>query len=216
MKSPLLFMALGLFGPACMASEGHSEPGRLQRVSRAQLRTTEGALVAAPQGRWRVEVPKLRAVVPTSTSSVAELRFTYLGPTENQRALASGEMRRQVGLKLRAQDGCNVAYVMWRLAPKPGLAVSIKSNPEHHTSAACGNRGYIRVNPHETSPVPLIEPGAPHVLRAELEGLSLRVHVDGTLAWSGELPPETLAFQGPVGLRTDNGRFELELFTHLP
>lgn len=212
----MLFMTLSLLGPACMASEGDPAPSSLQRVSLAQLRTTEGALVAAPQGRWRVEVPKMRAVVPASTSSVAELRFTYLGPTEAQQALASGEMRRQVGLKLRAEDGCNVTYVMWRLAPKPGLIVSIKSNPRQHTSTACGNRGYIRVHPSEAAPVPIIEPGAPHVLRAELEGLSLRVLVDGTLAWSGELPSETLAFQGPVGLRTDNGRFELELFTQLP
>jgi hypothetical protein len=216
MKSQLLLMAMGLLAPGCIAAEGQLVASSLQRVSLSQLRTTEGELEPASQGRWRVEVPKLRAVVPSSTSSVAELRFTYLGPTKAQPALASGERRRQVGLKLRALDGCNVAYVMWRLAPKPGLVVSVKSNPRQHTSDDCGNRGYTTVSPREKAPVPLIEPGDPHVLRAELEGLSLRVLVDGTLVWSGELPSKAVASEGPVGLRTDNGRFDLELFTQLP
>lgn len=216
MRSRLLFMTLGLLGPGCMAAEGQLVYGSLQRVSLSQLDTTEGKLEQASQGRWRVEVPKMRAVVPSSTSSVAELRFTYLGPTKKQPALASGERRQQVGLKLRALDGCNVAYVMWRLAPKPGLVVSVKSNPKHHSSDDCGNRGYTTVYPREQAPVPLIEPGDTHVLRAELEGLSLRVLVDEALVWSGELPSEAVASKGPVGLRTDNGRFELELFTQLP
>ncbi|HYH94856.1 MAG TPA: hypothetical protein VD972_02720, partial [Hyalangium sp.] len=107
-------------------------------------------------------------------------------------------------------------YVMWRLAPKPGLVVSVKSNPGQHTSTACGNQGYATVRPHRRKPVPPIAPGVSHVLRAELEGQRLRVRVDGTLVWEGELPPEALAFQGPIGLRTDNGRFELELFARLP
>jgi hypothetical protein len=216
MRSRLFFMALGLLSPGCMAAEVQLASGPLQRVPFSQLLTTEGAVTQAPQERWRVEVPKLRAVVPSSTSSVAELRFTYLGPTKSQPALASGERRQQVGLKLRALDGCNVAYVMWRLAPKPGLVVSVKSNPKHHTSDDCGNRGYTTVDPRENASVPLIEPGDTHVLRAELDGLSLHVLVDGALVWSGELPSKAVASKGPVGLRTDNGRFELELFTQLP
>jgi len=214
MKSRLLVLALGLISPADFPVKPAPRP--LTRVSLQQLRATEGALAPGPKGRWLVEVPKMRAVVPASTSPMAELRFTYLGPTEVLQALASGELRRQVGLKLRAQDGCNVVYVMWRLAPKPGLVVSIKSNPRQHTSAACGNRGYTIVRPRQREPVPLIARGASHVLRADLDGSSLRVHVDGTLVWEGRLPPEALAFDGPVGLRTDNGRFELELFTRLP
>ena len=31
--------------------------------------------------------------------------------------------------------------------------------------------------------------------------------------WEGELPAEALTFDGPVGLRTDNGRFDVELLS---
>jgi hypothetical protein len=216
MRSRLLALALGLFSPWQAASAYRTEPNSLTRISLQQLRATEGTLQPGARGRWLVDVPKMRAVVPGASSPVAELRFTYLGPTEQQQALASGEMRRQVGLKLRAQDGCNVVYVMWRLAPKPGLVVSVKANPGVHTSAACGNRGYTTVRPRQHSPVPALSPGVPHALRAELEGQTLHVHVDDALAWEGVLPPEALAFDGPVGLRTDNGCFELELFTRMP
>ena len=37
-----------------------------------------------------------------------------------------GELRRQFGLKLRAQDACNLVYVMWRIEPASKLVVSIK------------------------------------------------------------------------------------------
>jgi hypothetical protein len=39
----------------------------------------------------------------------------------------------------------------------------------------------------------------------------LRVEVDGALAWRGTLPAEAFAFDGPVGIRTDNGRFAVDL-----
>jgi hypothetical protein len=39
---------------------------------------------------------------------------------------------------------------------------------------------------------------------------ALEVFADGELVWQGELGPDALSFEGPVGMRTDNGRFELE------
>jgi hypothetical protein len=211
MNSRLFALLLGVAVPWGTGCALEQEPGKLTRISLPQFHVTEGSLKVNSQGRLLIEAPKVRAVVPSVTSPVAELRFTYLGPAELQRTLASGELRCQVGLKLRAQDGCNLVYVMWRISPKPGLVVSVKYNPGQHTSAACGNRGYTNVSARQTGPVPTLAPNAPHTLRADLEGQELRVLVDGALVWAGELPREMLDFEGPVGLRTDNGRFELDL-----
>ena len=81
----------------------------------------------------------------------AALTFTYQGEAENTRELASGELRRQLGLKLRAQDGCNVVYVMWRLDPTPKLEVSVKFNPGKRTHEECGADGYTKVKPARRS-----------------------------------------------------------------
>jgi hypothetical protein len=180
---------------------------------RGKLRATQGALKSEADGQVRVETPKMRAVASGTTGAVTELRFTYLGPTEEQQPLASGELRRQLGLKLRARDGCNVVYVMWRLAPKPGLVVSLKRNPGQSTSAECGNRGYSTVRPERQARVPELKSGEAHVLRAELEGRALRIRVDGASVWEGELPAEALTFDGPPGVRTDNARVDMQLLT---
>ncbi|SEN04117.1 hypothetical protein SAMN05444354_1295 [Stigmatella aurantiaca] len=215
MRRNLLLLALALLAPSHPACTRERPP--LTRTALRQLHVTQGVLSEAADGRLAVEVSKVRAVVPgLDDATAAELRFTYLGPTRVQKALASGESRQQLGLKLRAQDGCNVVYVMWRLGPKAGLHVSVKSNPKNHTSAECGNRGYTRVRAQREVPVPELVPGASHTLYAEWEGPALRVQVDGVLAWEGTLPPEAFDFEGPVGLRTDNGRFELELLTQQP
>ncbi len=216
MRHRMLALVLGLVSTCEEACARESDGAKLTSASLSQLHATEGKLTPGAHGRLRIEEPKVRAVVPNSLSSVAELRFTYLGATPTLMNLASGEPRQQVGLKLRAQDGCNVLYVMWRLAPTPGLVVSVKFNPHDHSSLECGNRGYTTAHPRQSQPVPLLTPGANHTLRAELDGLELRVIVDDALVWEGELPPQANTFDGPVGLRSDNGRFELELLAHLP
>jgi hypothetical protein len=206
----------------------------LTAVELKRMKVTQGKLESLPNGRLVIEEPKVRAVAsgpsreaPTvralktralktpeaEEARVAELRFTYLGATREQKPLASGELRRQVGLKLRARDGCNVVYVMWRIEPKPGLVVSVKSNPGMHRSDDCGNGGYQTVKPRTKARVPELEAGDSHTLRAELQGATLTVRVDGEPVWEGPLPAEALSFDGPVGLRTDNGRFHVELLS---
>ena len=126
----------------------------------------------------------MRAYVNRPTAQAIEARFTYLGPTSVQAPLGSGEVRQQFGLKLHAQDACNLVYAMWRFEPESKLVVSVKSNPGEHTSAECGNRGYRNIKAEKASPVPLVHPGETHTLRAEMNAAELAVFVDDT--WSGE------------------------------
>jgi hypothetical protein len=116
----------------------------------------------------------MRAYVEASTPQVVEARFTYLGSTGNEARLGSGELRRQFGLKLRAQDPCNLVYAMWRIEPESKLVVSLKSNPGQNTSAESGNRGYRNIKPQRSKPVPMLRPGEAHTLRGELEGAEMR------------------------------------------
>jgi hypothetical protein len=141
------------------------------------------------------------------------VRFTYLGSTGNEAPLASGEMRRQFGLKLRAQDACNLVYAMWRIEPESRLVVSVKSNPGEHTSAQCGNRGYQNIKPGRSVPVPALSSGSTHTLRAEMNGSELHVFADNSLVWEGSVGPDALAFDGPVGIRSDNARLQIDFLT---
>jgi hypothetical protein len=182
-------------------------------VSRANLCVTEGAIEELPGQRLSVNVPKMRAYVNAYTQPVAETRFTYLGSTGNEAPLASGEMRRQFGLKLRALDACNLVYAMWRIEPESKLVVSVKSNPGEHTSAQCGNRGYQNIKPSHSAPVPALNPGSTHTLRAEMNGAEMHVFADNSLVWEGSLGPDALAFDGPVGVRSDNAHLQFDLRT---
>ncbi|HEY8080342.1 MAG TPA: hypothetical protein VIF62_39700, partial [Labilithrix sp.] len=77
----------------------------------------------------------------------------------------------------------------------------------------CGASGYDNLRATAgTQPRPL-RAGEAHVLRAELEGTTLRVDADGALAWQGTLPADALAFDGPAGVRSDNGAFDFALHT---
>ncbi|MCA1664388.1 MAG: serine/threonine protein kinase, partial [Myxococcales bacterium] len=124
---------------ALLSVAGHG--GELAPVAGDALCVTRGR-VAAARAQLSVDEPKLRAVVPASDGNRAELRFVYRGPTTQTALLGSGALRRQLGLKLRAQDGCNLVYVMWRIEPVPGVVVSVKRNSAARTHAECGNRGY--------------------------------------------------------------------------
>src|SRR5271167_5109015 len=141
---------------------------KLMSVSRATLCVTEGAIEELPGERLSVSVSKMRAYLNAFTPQLVEAHFAYLGPTGDEARLGSGELRRQFGLKLRAQDACNLVYAMWRIEPESKLVVSVKSNPGQHTSAQCGNYGYRNIKPRRGSSVPILRPGSPHVLRAEM------------------------------------------------
>jgi hypothetical protein len=190
--------------------------GGLIPVTRDRLQVTEGQVddvhgTVTDGTRFGVEVPRERAVVPDSQGDDVTLRFTWLGATDPVIPLASGQLREQVGLKLRARDGCNVIYAMWRIAPAAGIVVNFKRNPDDHESKECGNAGYSTVRPRFMEPLDRLSQGETHVLRAKIEGDVLTVFADGRRVWEGVLPPDALSLEGPAGMRTDNARVRFEL-----
>jgi hypothetical protein len=180
-------------------------------VPHGKLCVTEGAIEQASGNRMSVNVPKMRAFVTVATTEDVEARFTYLGKTADEKPLGSGEMRRQFGLKLRAQDACNLVYAMWRIEPESKLVVSVKSNSGQHTSAECANRGYRNIKPVHSRPVPVLRPGVTHTLRAELKEAEMRVYADNQLVWEGNVGILGGRPNGPVGIRSDNAKLEIEL-----
>jgi hypothetical protein len=192
------------------ASFAQSPSGNWLRIHRADFCVTDGAIEKGAGDRMSVEVPKMRAYVNVATAQSAEIRFRYAGPTKQQSALGSGQMRRQFGLKLRAQDPCNLVYVMWRIEPKSELVVSVKRNPTQHTSAECTNHGYTNIKPRRSSPVPGLAAGESHTLRAEMKQGQLRVFADNREVWAGDVGADAASLEGPVGIRSDNARLEFD------
>ena len=174
------------------------------------LCVTKGAVRGEP-GALAVTDPTVRAVVPGSSGDQASLRFTYRGDTEKVRALASGQLRKQIGLKLRAADGCNLVYVMWRFEPKPGIEVSIKANPGKRSHAECGTAGYQKLAPDDPVPVSRPAAGETHTLAATIQGDRLEATIDGDVVWRGSLGSAAAGLAGPAGFRSDNVAADIEL-----
>ncbi len=199
-------------GIAVLVAMGHvaARAGSpLVAVRRSDLVVTSGGIEGDQPLRLRG--PTVRATVGRVPRSTIEATFVYLGPTQATAPLASGELRRQVGLKLRAHDGCNVVYVMWHLAPDARLHVSVKSNPDA-ADGDCGDGGYQNVAPSWTmTDLRPLAVGEKRTLKARIVGAELQVDVDGESAWRGALPATAFAFDGPVGLRSDNAQFDVAL-----
>ncbi|HLY18776.1 MAG TPA: hypothetical protein VKR61_16205 [Bryobacteraceae bacterium] len=189
--------------------------GLMMQLDTARLCVTEGT-IGKVGSRLSVNASKMRAVALVATAHAVEIRFTYRGRTRQVSRLGSGRIRQQLGLKLRAADGCNVVYAMWRIAPESELVVSVKHNPTMHQSSECGNRGYQNIKAQHAEAAPRLSPGESHVMRAEMRGQQLTVFIDRRKYWVGSLGPEALSFDGPIGLRSDNVRIDFELFSGAP
>jgi hypothetical protein len=181
------------------------------QASIGDLCVTEGALERGADGRLTVTAPAMRAFATLGIGDAAETRFSYLGATEVQSHLGSGAVREQFGLKLRAQDPCNLVYVMWRIAPDSRLVVQVKTNPVQHTSAECGNHGYQTIKPRTFGRLPQLPRGQAHTLRAQISGNELRAWVDGKLAWLGDFGTAPVPPAGPIGVRSDNAQITFSL-----
>jgi hypothetical protein len=201
---PLLFLASGV-------AIAQPRSGNWLTVSRSNLCVTEGVIEKTSANRLSVNVSKMRAYVNAWTAQSAEIRFTYGGGTRQQSALGSGQMRRQFGLKLHAQDACNLVYAIWRIEPESKFVVSVKTNPDAHSSSECGNRGYATNKPRKASPVPSLQPGQSHALRAEMKNSELRIYVDDREVWQGDVGAHAAELAGPVGIRSDNAQLEFDL-----
>jgi hypothetical protein len=216
MFSRALIFLLLIVCATCAFAQPASGPV-LERVDHQNPCVTNGTVSEQPNGQLSIETPSSRAVVKAATQNradqIAEIRFRYLGPTQSSKPLASGELRRQIGLKLQAQDTCNLIYAMWHIEPDTTVAVSIKRNVGMNTHEQCGARGYINIKPPKRIDLPAIRPGETHTLRAELHGNFLTVAADGRAVWQGGLGTELQSFNGPPGFRTDNARFEFEYYT---
>lgn len=180
-------------------------------VSPGNLCVTEGGIQQGPGGHLTVNATKMRAYINAWTSQAIEARFTYLGPSADESRLGSGEIRRQFGLKLRAQNACNLIYAMWRFEPESRVVVSIKQNAGESRSSECGNRGYQNIKPRRSLAVPALRPGDTHVFGARLDGDDLHVFIDKAEVWEGDLGPEARGLNGPLGIRSDNVRLDLTL-----
>lgn len=196
-------------GPARAAHGRHDARPRSPRVQVGALDTTALCVTKGKLTGARVLEPTFRAVASGRRGDAIDARFVVRGQTARLRALASGQHRRQVGLKLRAEDGCNLVYVMWRLDPRPMIEVSVKRNRGQRTHAECGPRGYTKVAPERTAVLPALEDGQPHALHAEIVDDRLIAWVDHEVAWEGELPVAARELAGPPGLRSDNLDVEL-------
>ena len=187
-------------------------------VGRTDLCVTEGSLAQDTDGSLSVDVPKMRAFVLRPVADAVAARLTYRGPTDEQSALGSGEVRRQFALKLRALDACNLVYVTWRITPASKLVVQVKNNPGQHSSSECTNHGYQTLKPRLAAPLPPLLPGETHLLRAEIALGTLRAFVDGRPVWEGELGAFAAMSAAPVGVRSDNVRasFRLEAGPGVP
>jgi hypothetical protein len=202
--------ALGLLLAGC-ASAGAAPARDLVPVGLDALCVTHGALAVAG-GRAQISEASVRAFARGSDGDRAALRFRYAGRAEKVSALGSGAVRAQLGLKLRAQDGCNLIYVMWRFEPKAELVVQVKRNPGAHTHAECGTGGYTRIKPARSAPVAAAAPGSEHLLEATIEGETLTARIDGAEVWKGALPDAARELAGgPAGLRGDNVAADVEL-----
>jgi hypothetical protein len=200
---------LALLSGAAGLADASAHPDAWHRVGRDELCVTAGT-IGLDASRLAIDEPTVRANMRDARYRAAELRFAYLGPGSQERALASGLLRRQIGLKLRAQDTCNVVYAMWHIEPNSRIAVSIKRNPGKHRHAECGVYGYITISPETATAVPAVSPGSSHTLRAGLNEDTIEVDADGVRVFSARIDRANLDFDGPVGLRTDNGRFTFD------
>jgi hypothetical protein len=117
--------------------------GAMQFTGRNRLDVRVGEVKKTKSGYFTIDGPQVRAEMKNrSDGNSAHLRFRYRGPSRGSKRLASGELRRQFGLKLRAKDSCNVLYAMWQFYPREQIVLSMKRNRGKSTSKQCGAQGY--------------------------------------------------------------------------
>ena len=203
-------LALLIITAACSGSRTEAAPrNHKPTIDVAPIAATDLCVTKGSVADGAIAEPTMRGYARGFGGDAAALTFTYRGESFETRELAGGQARKQIGLKLRAQDSCNVVYVMWRLDPTPKLDVSVKLNPLKKTHEECGADGYTKIRPHKKTFVPAFEYGKTHTLRAEIVANELYAWIDDQLLYQGTLPDTARALKGPAGVRSDNVKFDL-------
>ena len=210
----------------------------LSQVRKSDLKVTLGSIKETKSGFLTTTSAKSRAVEKASSASAAQLQFRYRGSSKKLTAPGSnGTIKRQIGLKMRAKDTCNLLYVMWeieRMQVRPDgardhrssrekIVVLVKRNPGESTHKSCGTDGYQTIatvyQDDKSRGFASAKDKKGHRLRAELSpnsrsGYDLLVYVDGAEVWDGRISHSLLHdIDGPAGIRTDNGSFIFKLYT---
>src|ERR1700730_1199141 len=156
------------------------------RTRQSDFDVSDGKIDNANGDRLIVGSKEMRATLKKKgPSQNVTVNFTYLGPTSEVSHLGNGEVRHQFGIKLKAQDICNLIYVMWNFDAQR-IAVSVKLNPGQRTHEDCLDRGYINnIKPRVSAPPPSVRADQPHSLSADLQGQELTVKADGRIVWQG-------------------------------
>ncbi len=182
-------------------------------VDPSQVCVTNGEVARQSADKFVVDTPSSRAVVKSSDDSFGAIEFEYLGPTTEDAPLASGRVVRQLGVKLRARDSCNVIYVMWNTAPESVVQISTKINPNKSTHAQCGVKGYKMLYESKPGDVAAIRVAEPRRLEAALKERILTVKIDGKDFWHGDVGTDAAKTSGYSGIRTDNVRVRFKWLT---
>jgi hypothetical protein len=177
-------------------------PSGGKMMSLKDFDVSDGKITKASHGRLSTDSGEMRATLRTKTEQSATITFTFLGRGATVSALADGEVRYQIGLKMESEDVCNLLYVMWDLN-HPTLRVSVKQNPGMNTSAECHDHGYVNLTPTVERQLPTVMLDSKHTLEATLTGNKLTAWADGVVVWEGENTVNP-RLNGVLGIRTDN------------
>jgi hypothetical protein len=216
----VLFIALLAFS-LCLSAVGADKKllaGEPIDTPRSDLRVSLGRIAQTKSGYLTVLGPKERAVRTSGEHSNAVLQFRYRGPSEKTSLLDSGSFVRQIGLKMRAMNTCNLLYVMWRIKPTEEIYVAIKRNPGKSKYKECLSRGYLQLGRVPLKPLGITAAThKAHRLGAsvtETDGrYTCTVTIDGRRVWAGKIDAKNISdIMGPVGIRSDNGSFIFKLF----
>ena len=216
MATDAMIKTLVLFIPLII--QGTIIAGEPLDTRRSDLRLSLGKISQTKSGYLTVVGPKERAVRTSGKHSKALLRFRYRGPSEKTAPLDSGAVVRQIGLKMRAMNTCNLMYVMWRIKPTEEIYIAIKRNPGKTTYKACRANGYIVLGRIPLKPLGITAATQKtHRLGASVTETAGRyageVTIDGRRIWSREIDAKLISnINGPVGIRSDNGSFIFKLF----
>lgn len=202
----IAWMALLL--SACGVPSSHANPKGL-----ASWCVTNGQVSVNNDNWLSITAPSVRMIDPLSTTQHVDIKFRYIAPTNDIKPLASGELRRQIGLKLLAEDDCNLLYVMWHIHPDSAISVSVKHNAGEKTHAECHADGYETLTPYFKYTPPVIHSGEEHQLSAQIEDTQLSVFADTQLVWRGDIGNHIQGMHGHVGLRSDNAQFDVKFLT---